>query len=748
MEEGKAGPPLKRTIHDDLRIIWKRRWSVLAVFVILVGIVALYSFTVVPIYKATVQILIERQVPRLLGDQREVQPVYDFYGEEFYQTQYKLLEGQALAKKVAEKLKLKKHEYYAGIFRNLPPSADEAQKQRAEQQLVNAIAGGVEVSPIRNSRLVNVSFYHRDPRFAALVVNTLARCYIEQSLELRFAASQEEATWLQQKLGEARKKLEESETRLNQYKREQSIVGLEDKENITAQKLEQLNKELVTAQTRRLEAETRYREVSKGKPIPQVLNNALIQSLKAQEAKIIAEHSELARKYGEKHPRMIQLNNELAACRAKIQAETNTVVQSIKNEYNMALAQEENLKKALEAQKDVTQDMSDKAIQYRVLLRDVETNRALYENMLRTLKTTTATENLPATNIRVVYAATVPTAPVSPRKVRNLTLAFILGILGGTGLAMILERLDTSLKTPEEVEAWLDIPNLAMIPRLENVGAGDSEMSPELVVGHGTQPLVAESYRALRTSILFSSPGQAPRVILITSSLPLEGKTVTSANLATAMAKAEPNVVLVDADLRRPSLHKLFQTSAEPGLSNFLVGEIDEPPLLETPVPHLFLVPAGRIPPNPSELLGSPRMGEFLQRVQARFGRVILDSPPLMSVSDAVILSTQAEGVILVVQAETAPRRVAQEARDRLLEVKAPLLGAVLNGVSLKRDGYHYRYHYQYSYNYHHSREGGVSPRERWTIPGVSRLPGLISRLKDRFPWGRHNSRDQERREG
>jgi len=702
-------PHQHRTMHDYVHILIKRRWLILLVFFAIVAFVALKTFTTTPIYQATVQLLIERQTPRYI-DQPGASNPSDYYSEEFYQTHYKLLESRALAKKVADKLNLKSNPSYTSIFRDLPPDADDAMKQRAEEDLISAVAGGVKVTPVRQSSLVDVSFSDPDPKLAAKVVNTLAQSYIEQSLDLRFAASQEAAVWLKEKLVEGRKKLEESEAKLNQYKRDNNIVALDDKESITAQKLEQLNKDLIAAQTHRMEAETRFKEVSRGQPISQVLNNPLIQTLKGQEAKIIAEQSELSRKFGPEHPRMIRLNNELSATRSKIGAEMGQVVQAIKNEYYMAKAQEENLKAALESQKSSTQDLSDLNIQYRVLLRDVETNRALYENMLKSLKTTTATENTPATNIRIVYPATIPDSPVSPRKARNLALGAVMGLVLGVGLAMFMESLDTTLKTPEEVEGWLEIPNLALIPHVEfTSGNPVKEEFPELIVHHGAQPLASESYRRLRTTILFSTPGQVPRVLLVTSSLPLEGKSLTSANLATAMAKAEPNVLLVDADLRRPSLHKIFQMSAEPGLSNFLVGELNDLPIVETIVPNLFMVPAGKIPPHPSELLGSARMREFLDLAKTRFGRIILDSPPLMSVTDAAILSTQAEGVLLVVKAESVPRKAAMDVRDQLLEVNATLLGAVFNNIQTQRNGYFYNSYYRY-HSYYTSKDDGPAP--------------------------------------
>ncbi len=717
------------SVHDYLRILVKRRWTVLAVFLTALALAALQTFTATPVYQATVQILIERQPPRVLETQ--TQP-YEVYGnEEFYQTQYKLLESRALARKAADKINLKSRPPYARQFAELPADADQHTRQRLEESLVDAVINGLQVEPVRSSSLVNVSFSSPDPQFAADMANTLGQAFIEQSLDLRFAASQEATQWLEKKLGEARKKMEESETRLNRYKRDHNIVALEDKESITAQKLEQLNKELVTAQTRRMETETRFKEVEAGRPIADLMNNPLIQTLKGEEAKLITEQSELSKKFGEGHPRMIQINQELAANRGKIGAEMSVVKQTIKNEYSMAKAQEANLKKALDDQKSVTQDQGDAGIEYRVLLRDVETNRALYENMLKSLKTTTATENVPATNIRIVYPALIPETPIYPRKLRTLAVAAGLGLFLGVALALLLDGLDTTLKTPEEVEEVLGIPSLAMIPHID-APANPGE-APELVVHHGDQPLASEAYRVLRTSILFSSPGQAPRSLLITSTMPMEGKTLTTANLATAMAKAEGDVLLIDADLRRPTLHKLLNVDREPGLSNFLVGETDELPIVATVVPHLFLMPAGAIPPNPSELLGSERMQDLLNRTRERFVRTILDSPPLISVTDAAILSTLVSGVLLVIKAEQVPRKAARDAINHLLELHAHLLGAVLNNVPLHRDSYYYR-HYKYYSSYYTDLEtpkSGEPRRKTGQSPG---LAGWVSRLKGTSP--------------
>jgi polysaccharide biosynthesis transport protein len=725
MEEVRLVRHRGRTILDYLGIVQKRRWTMLSVFAAVVCLVALWTFTATPKYQASVQLLIERQPPRLLENQQTPSDSFDRSGEQFYKTQYKLLESRALAKKVAEKLYLKDRPPYSRMFSQLPPEVDKVTLQRVEERLVDVITNNVEVSPIRESSLVNVSYSSPDPKFAAEVANALAQCFIEQSLALRFAASQEAAGWLRNQLAEARKKLEESETRLNKYRRQHNIVAIEDKESITAQKLEQLNKELVAAQTKRMEAEARFQQINAGQPIADVLNNPLIQQLKAQEAKLITEQSELSKKYGEGHPRMIQLRQEIGAIRGRVNAETGTVTQAIRNEYRMAKAQEEKLQKALEEQKTFTQDQSDAGGEYRVLLRDVETNRALYENVLKSLKTTIATENLPATNIRIVYPALVPEKPVSPRKFFNLLVALGVGLFLGVGLAVALENLDTTLKTPEEVERWLELPNLALISHIDT-SALEGE-APELVVHHGHQPQASEAYRVLRTSLLFSSSEPAPRVLLITSTLPGEGKTLSAANLGTAIAKTEVDVLLIDADLRRPSLHELFKVPREPGLGNFLDRETDELPVVATLAPHLFLMPAGKTLPNPSELLGAERMRELLGRIPERFSQVILDSPPLMSITDAAILSTQVDGVILVVKAETVPRKAVRDVKDHLLELQAPLLGVVLNDVPLQGGSYYYSHYRYYSSYYADDKTTGSGDKKPDRLAGVK---GWLGRFK------------------
>jgi succinoglycan biosynthesis transport protein ExoP len=691
-----------RTWQDYLSVILKYRWLSLGTFLLIVSTAILYAFLKTPIYKATTQIFIEREIPNIFDNNRQ-SLISSPYSHEFYSTQYTILEGQALAKKVIEKLHVQSHPSYGWIFKYCSAGGNDSKERcEAEELLLTTFMKNVKVFPMRNSHLVDLSFYDSDPQFAALVANTMGQSYVEQVLEMHFGASRQTVDWLKNNLAEARQKLEESEAKLNKYTKDHQIIVSENKDGIATQKLEQLNRALVAAQTRRIEAKALYDQVIKGKPVYEIVNNPIVQALKPQEAKVLGEQSELAIKYGEKHPRMIMLNNELVAIRGNIKNETKRVAQSIINQYQIAFEQEEKLKAALEDQKTVNQDLGDRKIPYQVLMRDVQANRALYESMLKSLKETTVTQNTPATNIRVVNPASVPTKPIKPRKLIILSIAPLIGLLTACGLAFALETWDNSLKSPQDVETWLKIPNLVTVPHFQLPGVDDAQNTKEIVIFHPDEFLASESYRGLRTQIIFSSNHDA-RIIQLTSTQPLEGKTTTVINLAAVLSTINEPVLMVDADLRRSKLHKIMNVKREPGLSNFLSGDIDYIPSIKTMVPNLHLVSAGSISDNPSELLSNERLIRFLQMAKDQFAWIIIDSPPLLAVSDSAILSTHAEGVILVVKADAVSRRSAQEAINHLMKVNAKILGVVFNDVPIRPGSYNYYYS---NYYYNSSQQG------------------------------------------
>jgi capsular exopolysaccharide synthesis family protein len=377
--------------------------------------------------------------------------------------------------------------------------------------------------------------------------------------------------------------------------------------------------------------------------------------------------------------------------------EARRVVNSLKNEYQLAVAKEDSLKKALTQQKEESLALNKKAVQYGVLKRQADSSRQLYELLIKRFKETSLTEEMKTGNIRIVDRAEVPADPVKPRKKLNLLLAVVVGAFLGIGLAFFLEYLDNTITTPEEVKNYLRVPYLGPVPAFSMNGSSN-EIPAELISVHSPKSTASEAYRGLRTSILFSSADKKPRVIMITSAGPLEGKTLTSANMAITMAGSHEGVILIDGDLRRPRLHKVFQTSHSKGLSGILVGT-DTPAdaIIKTPIKGLHLLPAGHIPPNPSELIGSNVMKRFITGLREKFEIIVIDTPPLTAVTDAVALSQFVDGVMLVLRTGITPRQVVKNSLEQLQAVNANILGVVLNAVSTGKDSYYYSQYY-YSY--------------------------------------------------
>jgi succinoglycan biosynthesis transport protein ExoP len=721
-------------LRDYLYVIQKRRWTVITVFAVIVITVAILTFTATPIYEATARLIIDKENPNVVSIQ-EVMSV-DASGSDYYQTQYKIIESRTVAREVIRRLNLDKSEEFFpkpkdDLISNLKRSIQETiafwkdsitsllrtgdksipktlEGFEPDSPLVSDFIKRIKVSPIRNSRLVDVRFEGKDSVLAATIVNTLTDVYISQNLETKLRAVQDAVKWLHNRIQEERKKVEKAEQALLRYKEKHSIVTdfSSDVENITAQKLAHLNTQVVEAESNRVEAETRYKQamVLTGTPdmldsIPEVLNNELIRQIKSMEVELFKRMSELSKKYGQKHPQMVAIESELNTLQKRRTQEVSRVINSLKNEYKVALAKENSLKAALEKQKKESLELNQKAIRYGVLRRESESARYMYELLIKRFKETSLTEDMKTGNIRIVDRAEVPEYPIKPKKKLNILLAIIVSLLTGTGLAFFFEYLDNTIKLPEEVEKHLNIPFLGSIPLFSTKNKWNirGDTSQELIAYNYPRSTASESYRGIRTSILFSSAESVPQVILITGVGPQEGKTITTANLAVTMAQADSKILILDCDMRRANVHKVFGTANDHGISNLLVGNGNmREAILHTRIPNLDVIPCGPIPPNPAELLGSTRMKTLLNSLRKHYAHILIDSPPSIAVTDAVVLSKSVDGLILVIRAGYTAKEIIKIGIAQFGAVGTHILGAVLNGVDMSRDRYHYQYYYYY----------------------------------------------------
>lgn len=704
-------------LRDYWKIILKRKNSVLTFFSVIVIVVAIGTLTTTPIYKATTRVLIDREFKNL-AELREI--YYDPYSEDYYQTQYELIKSTATAIRVVKNLNLEQnpefntalkkteigifHSLFAGL-KNMFGSGHVTNKGEPVDTtiiLARKIQGGLKVEPVKNSRIVNISFEYPDPRIAAAIADGIANAYVEQVLDIKMGAARQAVEWMTKKIEEQKKKLEESQKALQAYMKDKDIVELENKEAVTPLKLQNLSYQLIQAEAKRREAEALYNQVkglgnntSEALTVPAVAGDPVIQALRTEEIKIEKDIIEMSKKFGEKHPQMVRLKEDLRAVRDKIASEVKRAIQAIKNDYELAKAKEASLRHQFAQGKGEALALSEKAIQYGVLKREVESNQQMYEALLKRVKETSIIEEVRPFNISIIDRAEMPRSPVKPRKFLNILLSIIVGIFGGVGIAFFLEYLDDTFKTPDDVEEKLSVPLLGVIPLIKGSELQDKKL--ELMAYLDQNSVISEAYRSLRTSILLSSV-EPIKSIVVTSPLEDEGKTTTAVNLAVSLAQLDKMVLLVDADLKKPKLHAVFGVDNSTGLSCFLTRQVIKEITRESGVTNLSLITSGPIPPNSSELLSSKRMKEFIDLASEKFDVIVFDSAPLVTVTDASILSTLVDGTVIVVRAGKTTFDVAKRGVKLLRDINSRILGTVLNGLDTKGEGYEYLYPYYYSY--------------------------------------------------
>ena len=738
MEQFGERPEKEVQLWDYLNVVLKRKWAALAFFVVVVVVVMVGTFATKPVYKATCQVLIEREAPKVVKIQ-EVLSLDARYGFDYYQTQYELLRNSFIAQWAIKELELEDHPEFkqkkgfaAALARGLKnlliysvvySKNKKTHTPDKEAQLISAYLSRLKIGPIRNSRLVNISFETHDPELAAQMANTHAKLYIQYTWERKLNASQDAAQWLDQQIKEVKKKLEVSEEALQKYQREHNIVSIDfgerKNEGIGNQKIIDLSGALTQAKTIRMEKENIHKEIERisGNPgmiesMPAVVNNPLIQQLKADYIKLKAEYSELSKKFGPKHPQMVRLESQRGEIRGRIAQEAREIARSIETEYRIALAKEQSLIEELKRQKGETLEPNEKEIQYNVLKRDVEATRSLFDSLLQRIRETSLTEELNLTNISVANPARAPKSPIKPKKSQNLILALIVGLTGGVGIAFFFEYLDPSIKSSVEIKGQLGLTFLGHVEKMESVDSHSGDKG--LVALHHPQSPVTEEFRYIATNILFSIPDKPQKVILITSAIAEEGKSTVAANIAVVMAYAGKKVLLIDADMRKPTIHSLFDVLQEPGLSNHLAQGADFSSFIrQSSTKGLHLVAAGTSPPNPSELLFSQRMADFIEAMRDKFDIIILDSPPVMMLSDAPAVAQGTDGVIMVVKSGATARPIIKKAVQQLLQVGARLTGAVLNCHDITSESYHYHSYYRDYYHRYYGKEEKGTQQDR-----------------------------------
>jgi len=713
--------PEEKRVHllDYWRVIRRRRWAVLSTFTLIVAAVAVYSFIARPIYRATAQIEIGSESLRIFSFQEGLS--VDTTNPQYYQTQYELLKSDTLLKKVIDRMKLDRRPEFSPLIQGLP-GEDELTATKRNEVLVKAFRAHLTIAPVRQSRLVNIHFESPSPQLAASAANTLAQSYIDWDLETKVNASQNAVKWLTSQIEEQRKKAEQAQAALQAFKQEKGLVMAdEESQNINSQRLSALNAEYLSAQTRRVEAETRFNQArslledpERLESVSEVIKDPLVQSLRAQEIKLTADLSDLSQKYGPKHPQIVRLKAELESIHQKISQEVKKIVISLKNDYEVAKAKEATLLKALNRQKAEYMELAQKSVQYGVLKRETESAQAIYEVLLKRLKEASLAEDIKESNIRIVNPAPIPLSPYRPNKFKNILLSLLVGATMGIGLAFFFEYLDNTLKTPEDLKEHLGLPFLGMVPHLQPSSRSHSSKLSELLILHHSKSSAAESYHMVRTNLLLSSSEGPPQIILVSSPAPNEGKTLTAANLALALAQAGSKTLLIDGDFRRSQIHTLFGLKENAGLVDYLTqGRPLESLLQSTLVSNLKVIACGPRPPNPAELLSSARLRDALQTLRGQFQAIIFDSPPIAVVTDPVLLSQLADGTILVVQSGRTAREVAQRAKEQLLSVNATLLGVVLNDVEVNREGYYYHYYGRYYHHYYEPEEEGKAAEQK-----------------------------------
>lgn len=691
-------------------ILRKRKWTIIAAVVIVMTLVAFVSFRATPIYEASGRIAIFRETPVSLSKDSRADISDDDYSVDI-DTQVRILQSDSLAMDVARRMNLQHNPAIVGAAaaHNASAFGDSDIDPRVQPALLNFIHGNLRIVPLAKTRIVELRFTSADAKLAADVVNATATAYIEQNYKARYEATMQTSDWLSHQLADLQVRAETAQEKLVRYQKENGIVEVGDKQDIILTKLDDLNKELTSAQADRMQKEAAYRMAAGAAVDIRSDGNSLSEKLRERQAELKTQYAQLNTQYGPNYPKVQEVKSQLDELDHSLSQEDKRNDTRLRNEYRSAVEREKLLRDALEQQKAEAHQLNERSVEFGLLKRDVEASRTLYENLLEKLKEAGVLASLKSSNVHIVDAARVPTAPAKPNIPQNLEFAGFFGLIGGIALAFVMEGLDTTVRNPEQMQVASGLPSLGIIPLNSAAHGGrkfrlrkrpataTAQAHVALIASTRPHSEMAESYRALRTSILLSAPQQPPKVMLVTSSLPQEGKTTTSINTAIVLAQKSARVLLIDADLRRPGIHRHFDLHDQAGLSSVLAGfcKLEDAIVPVTTSPNLFVLPAGPVPPSPAELLASPAMKALIEECRGKFDHIVIDTPPVLSVTDAVLLSVEVDSCLLVIRCARTTKAALRRSRDLLQQVNARVMGVVLNAVDLQsQDAFYYYYYY------------------------------------------------------
>jgi len=740
---------IETSLRDYLFVILKRKWLILGVVLVITSMAAIQQYRQPSIYDGVAQLKIEEKPPNILSSSQIIITQRD---PNFWGTQIKMLQNPTLARQVILTLDLPHNPNFlggranSGLFNSLKylfsrtkiapspaPAASSGEQPISEEDLsehVNnltpeevvrlepyedAITANEEVDTIEKTNLVTIKYHHSDPALAQKVANTLVDVFANNNLERLESGTKKSKEQLESQIATYDTLVKKERDDRIGYAKQYGLPLTPTENNVPIQREQTYNKQLLDAENeyRKLKSEYEAAKASTDLSNPEVQKNESVLKLRDKLTELEAQRAALLQTYTTEWPDVKKLDAQIKPLEQALEAAKRQILVSMESRYKAAEATEKSLAQAYSQAHGVTAAQLDHELELAAMTQKLTSDEQYLNTLNQKERELKATGSDKGTNVSVVSYSRLPHEPTGPQRTRNILVALVLALLAGIGLAFLLDFLDDTVKSLDDVDRYIHLPTLALIPaarsdkRLRDGEAPAAGASTALAMVEDVRSHVAESYRHLRTSLLLSSAGQAPKTILVTSSQPSEGKTTTAINTAFMLAQTGAEVLIIDCDLRRPRLHSNFNISNVRGLTNHLSGELPLDEVIQPfeKQPNLKLLPSGPIPPNPAELLGSEQMRQLLTTLGERFAHIIVDSPPAVSFTDASILSTFVDGVILVIHSGRSSRAVVRRAKQQLLDVGAHIFGIVLNNVKLDTHGYYYggyygRYYYKYGYYY------------------------------------------------